>query len=529
MIKNNGDLSDNTLEIFKKASILYDVLKLQDIKINLDTNGITIISDVINNNDKKLLSLLLAFFFVDCGAYKVLNDFNFKLSEVLNRVYDNDNNIFLEEEQLAEILCQKDKSEINEELEKLLKIILNDYGYLSSEGLLIILYDASYSGSRLINLLLPCILEDCSPFTDSKAFYDICSKIAFDKEKEKIAENSYVEEKVNNLNRKYSNNFISLFGLNKETKDEDILKKYGTYLTEVSYKSNPAIGREKELEKAKVTLLTSDKSLMLVGPGGVGKTAIVEGLAYDIQNGLVPESLKNKKIISINTSDLVKGCKWVGSFEEVVEKILKAIESDKDIILFIDEIHTVFGLGAGSHSTLDFANILKPYLSRGKIKMIGATTTDEYESFIQNDSAFKRRFERLDVKEPHDKLLFEIMREVINKYEDIYNIKFLNNEKDKDITLDLISKTTEQAKRVYSDKSSNPDLVILIIEKAFSYAIYNEHKYVMKDDIVRAIMDCDRIYESVREETKDIIEKKLSNNKDVRRKVKVIDFKTYRK
>lgn len=533
MFKNKEDISENTIMVLNKATTLYEIFKELDIKINLKTNDVSILSDNISRNDKRLLSIFVAMFYVECGAKKILEDFNISLNNVLDLILidSGEDKYVFEPSQLARLIFHNKKDEINKDLETIIRDMLNDFGYLSTEGLLVLMYDTVYSASRLIGLLLPCILEECSPFSDEKAFYKMLVRKANEIEQEKSQEIPFIREKIEKLNTKYSDNFLAFLNVNNDNDNVSnvLLENYGKYLTDIHFDSNPAIGRERELEKAKVSLLTKDKSLILVGDGGVGKTAIVEGLAYDIQKGKVPNALKNKKILSINTNDLVSGCKYVGTFEKVVKNLFEQIENDKNIILFIDEIHTVFGLGAGSNATLDFANILKPYLGRGNIKMIGATTKEEYEEIITRDSAFKRRFERLDIKEPDNELLFKIMNEVILKFEKNYNIKFLNSDKERGIVLKEIVNTTEKAKRIYTDRSSNPDLVILIIEKAFAYAVYNQHEYVNKDDIIRAIMDCDRIYESVRVEAKDNLQRKLERESNSKEKIKVIDFNKFKR
>ena len=528
---NNRDVSEDVLKILEKASVIYNILKEYQIRIDLDCNGyVNILSSEINNNDKKILSIFLSFFFVDCDTKKMLKDYNVDLGNVLDLIYDGNSNKLFNDYELRNLIYIAEQNDVenDSDIETIVKQMSEDYAYLSAERLLVLLYESSYSGSRLINLFLPCVLESCSPFSDAKSLYELFSRRATEIEREKMEKDPYIKEKDNNLNEKYSNGFFSILGLNhkKENKSDNITKN-GEYLTDITFDSNPAIGREKELEKAKVSLLTKDKSLILVGPGGVGKTAIVEGIAYDIQKGNVPNKLKEKKIFSLNTADLVSGCKYVGTFEEKVEKIFDKIIDDGDTIVFIDEIHTVFGLGAGSNSTLDFANILKSYLSRGKIQIIGATTNEEYDNIVARDLAFKRRFERLDVKEPIADLLLRIMNEVIKKYEKNYNIKFLSNDAEKAFVLKQVVSVTEQAKRIYSDKGSNPDLAILILEKAFAYALYNSHQIVTREDIVTSIMDCDRIYESVREEAKDTIQRRLQD-RDIKEKVKIISFDNYR-
>ena len=179
---------------------------------------------------------------------------------------------------------------------------------------------------------------------------------------------------------------------------ETVLSKYGTCLTNEEYETNPAVGRQEELHQLILGLLSQEKSVALVGPPGVGKTAIVEGLAYAIHNNQVPKALQNFEIYKMDTSSLVSGTRYRGDFEERVENVLKELGTRKKTILFIDEFHTIVGAGSASSSSLDLANILKPYLDRGKIKMIGATTIDEYERYIKNDPALKRRFKKINIK-----------------------------------------------------------------------------------------------------------------------------------
>ncbi len=495
--------------VFKKAARIYNFLKDSDIKINLsiNNNGIVsgdIVSDNITNNDKKYLSIFLAIFFVDSKALEIFEDFNLTLENVLRSLDIDDAGVNFDRFELERI----SNEEIDDNLEETFLNLFNEMksilDYLSIESLIILLWDQRRIGSNLIVLLLSSLIYNNSPFTDGKCFYDIFYNKTLKQVKNitKVNKNFFLNEK------KY------------DDKVESFFNKYGTFLTDENFEFNPAIGRDSELCKAKVNLLMQDKSLMLVGPGGVGKTAIVEGLAYDIQRGNVPENLKNKQILSVNAANLVEGCKFVGSFEKVINNLLQNIVEHENIILFMDEIHTVFGLGAGS-STLDLANILKPFLGRGKIKMIATTTSTEYDNIIERDSAFKRRFERLDIKEPNKDLLFKIIGEIVKKYELQYGIKSIY---DKQVIDELIN-VTQQSKRVYSDLRCNPDLVLTIVEKSFAYALYNNRDMVLGDDIISAVMDCDVIYQSVREETRDKIKQKL-NTKKMERK-KIIDYKNY--
>ena len=182
----------------------------------------------------------------------------------------------------------------------------------------------------------------------------------------------------NNWNNLLNQLYIAQF-YNSSKIDLNNLDVDYEFLTNKNYLSNPAIDCEEEIEELEIALLTPSKSAILVGPPGVGKTAITEGLAYRISKGQVPPALQNKQILKINTSSLVRGCTLVGMFEAKVEKLMQYLSENPDTILFVDEIHTAIGAGLGSKGNLDLANIMKPYIDRGQVKVIGATTEEEYE------------------------------------------------------------------------------------------------------------------------------------------------------
>ena len=173
-----------------------------------------------------------------------------------------------------------------------------------------------------------------------------------------------------------------------------MLNTYAEDLSKKEYVTNPAIAREEEIKKLILVLLSPEKSAVLTGKPGIGKTAIVEGLAYCIQNNLVPDGLANYQVIKVNTSALLGVDPVTG--EAKVQTLIDELKSKTNLILFIDEIHTLIGKG----ESLDFANMFKPALDRGDIKVIGATTTEEYERYILRDKAFVRRFQKIDVAEP---------------------------------------------------------------------------------------------------------------------------------
>ena len=183
------------------------------------------------------------------------------------------------------------------------------------------------------------------------------------------------------------------------------------------------VGREKELNLIIETLLRKNKNNpLLIGPAGVGKSAIIEELARRIKSGNVPNKLKDKKIVSLEMSSLVAGTKYRGEFEEKLNKVIKEIEENPEIILFIDEIHTMANAG-GAEGAINASDILKPYLARGKVKIIGATTTNESNKFIAKDKALSRRFEIIKINEPPIKETENILSKIRPSFEKHYNIK----------------------------------------------------------------------------------------------------------
>lgn len=195
------------------------------------------------------------------------------------------------------------------------------------------------------------------------------------------------------------------------------------------------VGREKELNLIIETLLRKNKNNpLLIGPAGVGKSAIIEELARRIKSGNVPNKLKDKKIVSLEMSSLVAGTKYRGEFEEKLNKVIKEIEENPEIILFIDEIHTMANAG-GAEGAINASDILKPYLARGKVKIIGATTTNEYNKFIAKDKALSRRFEIIKINEPTIKETENILSKIRPSFEKHYNIKITDENIKKIVSL----------------------------------------------------------------------------------------------
>ena len=210
--------------------------------------------------------------------------------------------------------------------------------------------------------------------------------------------------------------------------DDGILVQYSTDLTNEARegKLDPVIGREVENRRILEILCRRIKNNpCLIGEPGVGKTAVVEGLAQNIIEGNVPENLKNKRVLSLDLSAMVAGAKYRGEFEDRLKKAISEIKKDKNIIIFIDEIHTIIGAG-GAEGAIDAANILKPALARGEIQCIGATTINEYKKYIEKDTALERRFQPIMVGEPNKEETLEILKGLREKYEEHHKVKILD-------------------------------------------------------------------------------------------------------
>jgi len=241
-----------------------------------------------------------------------------------------------------------------------------------------------------------------------------------------------------------------------KSKRLSILKTYGDNFNEKEFITNPAIGRENELKELMLILLTPDKSAILTGKPGVGKTSIVEGLAYLIQNKNVPDRLLDYQIIKVNTSALLGIDPVTG--ESKIQNLIEELKEYTHLILFIDEVHTLMGKG----ESLDFANMFKPGLDRGDIKVIGATTTEEYERYILRDKAFVRRFQKVIVEEPTREQNIEICMGTLPKIEKRTGAKMLYSNFVKQTMMEFLTDITSEYKRVYEIGSRYPDVTLTL-------------------------------------------------------------------
>lgn len=270
-----------------------------------------------------------------------------------------------------------------------------------------------------------------------------------------------------------------------------VLDSYGVDLTKKSYVTNPAIAREEEIKRAIVILLTPEKSALLVGKPGIGKTAIVEGIAYLIQKNLVPDALKGYRIISINSTSLL-GKITIDNKEVLVASLLvEELKKSEKTILFIDEIHTLIG---NTNNSMDLANMLKAGLDRGDIKLIGATTTIEYETYILRDRAFLRRFEKIDILEPSKETTVKILMGSIPKLEYQTGVKIKYNPYVTELLVRSIVSATDEFKRVYGVAAMYPDVALSVFQQVFSNALYENKKEANILDFYNAIKVSRKIY-----------------------------------
>lgn len=270
---------------------------------------------------------------------------------------------------------------------------------------------------------------------------------------------------------------VSNMGVDTESLTNEINKPSLIYQLGVSLnekESDRVYLRDKEINEVMEILLRKNKNNpLLIGHAGVGKTAIAYELAHMIKEGNVPDKLKNKEIVLINTSTLIAGTKYRGEFELRVNNLIKEVMKCKNIILFIDEIHTIVKTGA-SDGSIDAANILKPYLARGDIKIIGATTYEEYNEYIKKDSALVRRFTPVMVNEPSNKDMLTIMDKVKKNYESFYDLKINKN------TIKYLIDITDK----YLPNLYNPDKCIEVLDTVCSKKLIDMYKDNSKNKII---------------------------------------------
>lgn len=280
--------------------------------------------------------------------------------------------------------------------------------------------------------------------------------------------------------------------------DISILDSYAECLTDKEFITDPAIARDEEIKQIILTLLTPEKSALLVGKPGIGKTAIVEGLAYRIKFGDVPQALEGWKIYKLNITSLLGSNVINGQNENRLDLILKELSGKKNVILFIDEAHLLVNKSGG----IDFANQLKAGLDRGTIKMIGATTTEEYEQYILRDRAFLRRFQKIEVLEADKPTVVKILMGTYPKLEKQIGVKLEYSDFIKERLFSFIVEMTDEYKRVYEIASRYPDICLTILANAFTFALYDDETSVKIKHFYKAVCNARNIYEDAKEKEK---------------------------
>ena len=293
-----------------------------------------------------------------------------------------------------------------------------------------------------------------------------------------------------------------------------VLDTYGENLKTKTYITNPAIGREKEIKDTLLILLTPEKSAILVGKPGIGKTAIVEGIGYRMQRGEVPDALKNYDLIKVNISSLLGNVQNEnGVVENKLQILVEELKHKENIILFIDEVHLLVSRNT-SNLNVDFANMLKPGLDRGTIKMIGATTTEEYDAYVIRDRAFLRRFQKVDVAEPTQKETVAILMGTYPKIEKQTGVHMPYTDYQRERLFEFLVDYTNEYRRIYEIGNRYPDIAIALLGNAYSNAVFENTDTLNIHHIYYAIKNTKSVYDDAKrkgliefkEKFKDIIE-----------------------
>ena len=273
-----------------------------------------------------------------------------------------------------------------------------------------------------------------------------------------------------------------------------MIQMYGEVITDKVFQTNPAIARDQEINQMILTLITPDKSALLVGKPGVGKTALVEGLAYRINTNQIPDFLKGWRIVKINLPALLGKIIVNGVEVSKLQLLIKELDNVEKTILFIDEVHLLVAHNNGNVE-LDFANMLKPYLDRGRILMIGATTSEEYEAYILRDRAFVRRFVKIDIKESTGDDVVKILLGTVPKFEKNMVVTLPYTEFQRERIFQWMVEWTSEYKRIYEVQNRYPDICLTMISQACSYALFDNSPHVTLKHIYLAMKNTNAIYQ----------------------------------
>jgi len=432
---------------------------------------------IINEAQNKAILLSHQQITVDHLAFSILIENDSYLNEILS-------------------LCNSDKSSILSEIETRLQKLPNVSGknlniFFSNEFIKVLEKSKNVIKEFNDSFISPEIL-----------LYSILDNENFDITKILKNNNLNTEKLKNAILKVRKGQTIDNSNTNIES---NVLKKYSVDLTELAKigKLDPVIGRDDEIRRSIEVLSRRTKNNpVLIGEPGVGKTAIVEGLALRIINSDIPDSLKNKKIISLDLGSIVAGAKFRGDFEDRLKKILKEVEQNSNsIILFIDEIHTLVGAGK-TDGAMDASNLLKPALARGELHCIGATTLDEYRENIEKDAALARRFQQILINEPSIEDTISILRGLKEKYEVHHGVKILDN---------AIVSAVELSERYISDRFLPDKAIDLMDEAASRIRLQIDSKPESLDKIERNLLKSKIEYESLKKESDKKSHEKASN------------------
>ena len=271
---------------------------------------------------------------------------------------------------------------------------------------------------------------------------------------------------------------------NRKGRQTSALEQYSRDLTALaaSGRLDPVIGRENEIKRVIEILSRRTKNNpCLIGEPGVGKTAVVEGLALRIVSGEVPFTVQNKRLLTLDLSGMVAGSKYRGEFEERIKKVIREVQEDGNVILFLDEMHTIIGAG-GAEGAIDASNILKPSLARGELQLIGATTVAEYHKYVERDAALERRFQSVYVEEPTIEEAVEILKGVAAKYEEHHKVT---------ITQEAITAAVQLSERYINDRNLPDKAIDLIDEAAAAVRLKNMHTPANLKEMLQQISKMD--------------------------------------
>ncbi|MBQ9156483.1 MAG: ATP-dependent Clp protease ATP-binding subunit [Eubacterium sp.] len=298
--------------------------------------------------------------------------------------------------------------------------------------------------------------------------------------------------------RKRQEDALSFDSKKQQGKDSTFLNTYAYNMNARSYITNPAIGRDQEIRDLELILISPKKSPILIGDAGVGKTSVAEGLAWRLQRGQVPDLLKNKTLFKLTTTSLLSGTKYVGEMEDRIKQLTAELAKYPDVILFIDEIHTIVGAGSTESSHNDISNMLKPFIDRGDIKIIGATTVQEYEAYLLPDRALARRFYPIAIEEPDAPSTMEILMGTIPSMEHETQVRNVFTREETEAVLTRLIELSDISNQPTGRITRLPELPLTLLEMAFSYAALDSRQELTRKDLVQAVLHTNLLTKEVR-------------------------------